>query len=360
MSWNAFDVSSPANVNTRICNSVDEFLLALTKNPVELVERANRAPPKLIYRGQGDALWGLVPSAFRASPDGSLGSREFWKISSAARSNWKPKTSEQISRPGNPAGTAWRIAELELISTFYRHAEHAGLLLPPVSQEVHRELLFRKPGALSAAVWQSNLVDPNPRNQRRLEWPVTELLPVMALAQHYGLPTRLLDWSWSPFVAAYFAASGHIASPETVNSKAGKYISVWATVSDQLGTPISDERTHGQVPGDKAKKLFMIQTPSAQNPNLKLQRGVFTLFIDEVASQRTAGSDNVSPTVLSPQNEWCPQDKPQFFKLLLPVEKAPELVRRLVSLGYNRNRLIDGFQGAAESVLEEANLAFCR
>jgi len=42
-------------------------------------------------------------------------------------------------------------------------------------------------------------------------WLPDEILPVLTVAQHYGIPTCLLDW-WSrrAFVASHFAASGAI------------------------------------------------------------------------------------------------------------------------------------------------------
>src|SRR5438046_3200468 len=33
-----------------------------------------------------------------------------------------------------------------------------------------------------------------------------EDIAALMVLRHYGVPTRLLDWSWSPFVAAYFSA----------------------------------------------------------------------------------------------------------------------------------------------------------
>jgi hypothetical protein len=52
-------------------------------------------------------------------------------------------------------------------------------------------------------------------------WPAAEMYSLIALAQHYGVPTRALDWTYSAHIAAYFAARPALEA-------SGEYIAVWA------------------------------------------------------------------------------------------------------------------------------------
>jgi hypothetical protein len=59
-----------------------------------------------------------------------------------------------------------------------------------------------------------------------------------ALAQHYGVPTSLLDWSEDPFVAAYFAIQ---SAPDTDD---GELACVWAL----------NKLLAGRSPGERSKQ----------------------------------------------------------------------------------------------------------
>ncbi|MCL0113594.1 FRG domain-containing protein, partial [Klebsiella pneumoniae] len=80
-----------------------------------------------------------------------------------------------------------------ILRDFYKLADNHGLKVPNV-EKLRNSLIGR--------------YDYNFTQQGRIEWLSQDILEVAALAQHYGIPTRLLDWSYDPFVSSYFAASG--------------------------------------------------------------------------------------------------------------------------------------------------------
>ena len=136
-------------------------------------------------------LWGMestssccLPTVQRRVPWVFRGQRNAtWKLTSSYERARKRlglfKLNEQLSR----------ISEYTELEEFKRNASH---------------LLPREPSC-------------------QLEW--------LALMQHYGAPTRLLDFSESPFVALYFALDGNrVQSEDASNSRSRKRnrFSVWA------------------------------------------------------------------------------------------------------------------------------------
>lgn len=81
---------------------------------------------------------------------------------------------------------------------------------------------------------------------------------LMAVARHYGLPTRLLDWSLSPYVAAFFALNEAIAAGTTTGVAA-----VWSL---KMSEAIWNADTGVQI----------VSTSAAENARLRNQRGRFT------------------------------------------------------------------------------------
>jgi hypothetical protein len=102
---------------------------------------------------------------------------------------------------------------------------------------------------------------PNPADLLENDW--------WALGQHFGLATPLLDWTRSPFAAAYFAFEE--LAPNTTDHRVVYGLDTLAV--SQLNRALDEEKSYesGRVP-----VLEFIDPMSDENPRLVSQGGLFT------------------------------------------------------------------------------------
>lgn len=119
-------------------------------------------------------------------------------------------------------------------------------------------------------------------NGRKIDW--------LVLARHYGAPTRLLDWSWSPYVGAYFAALPS-RDPDGNESDGA----LWCAPVNHVNAAAGGDSPRALMFGDGdalervvkhvAETGAMFFIPRAHNTRTAAQQGLFSIAHDVKSSQ---------------------------------------------------------------------------
>lgn len=147
-------------------------------------------------------------------------------------------------------------------------------------------------------------------------------LEQLAIAQHHGLATRLLDWTMNPLVACFFACSDHPDKDGAV------YI---VETPDEL---VTEQHTANDLMSFSGVLGYL---PKSISPRLLNQKGIFTVHCD--ASRKIAVKES-----------RLGDGKPNLLILTIPAKLKEDVIKHLEDYGIDKSLLFPDLDGLSAHI----------
>lgn len=269
-----------------------------------------------IFRGEDSDSYQLYPSALRESGVNKL----------------RHLAGKEVAKYKNGSEL-----EAAAIVNFYRHANRHGLYVPNLEEFAEYNLSIDD---LYKILWHGDILQP-------------KFYELYALAQHYYVPTRFLDWTFDIHVALWFAAYGNFINEDNDNKSQG--FSLWIMNYDKtrrlkVKYPETLPRYNKK---DTNHYLKFVVPPYGNNINLKAQKGILTylpiqLFEEKLKNGKyfgisldecilkTAELDSKMHSITDSKNLY-------LMKYVFPSEQARDVLCFLKSRGYDLTTIYPGY-----------------
>jgi len=286
------------------CSTAREFIEEISRVSEDPI------PPDFrniwVYRGHADKDWKLQPSAWREDGRKKLAPLHEWL---------RPIVTHNLSQRFSANSAAWQNSatheyvidvstEILAVRQFCDLADEIGLVIPEADKvpglcdDIIAAVVARPTGGLG--------IPDAP----------------FAFAQHHGIPTRFLDWTRDPLIAAFFAVESLPATPAATD------LCVWAALP-RIGQP---------------DQLHWVTVPRGHHPFVHAQNSMFSV---------DPRSELHYPTLRRWRTYQEAEHPPDaiLYKWTLPVGEARKLSVELFRRGITRARLMPTLDNVAKTAI---------